>query len=241
MIDVTFRHLLGTVGRSYRRHSRWLIVWALVIFVPLGLVDALLAPVSDVGAGVGTLGLIGAAAAALAGVLVSLLGEVFYTAVVSATVIKPGGSQEFDFRETFRELRVRRLVAADLLYAVLVGIGFVLLVVPGLVMLTWFALVAPAVEIEGRTALDGLRRSRELVRRRFWLVFAILVPLVFASDFLSEVAFSGALSALGHSFAGDWVGSVLAELVTAPVFALFVVVLFRELRREAESPQGPIY
>ena len=210
-------------------------VWALVIFVPLGLVDALLGPISTATDDAGTLGLIRAMAAAGAGVLVSLVGEVFYTAVVSATVIRPAGSQEFDLAETFRELRLGRLLAADMLYAVVVALGFVLFVIPGLVALTWFALVAPAVEIEGRTALDGLRRSRELVRRRFWLVFLILVPLTFASDVLSEVAFSGALSALGHSFAGDWVGSVLGELVTAPVFALFVVVLFRELKREAEG------
>lgn len=213
----------------------WLLVWALVIFVPLGLVEAVLEPVATVRGGVGVLGVIGAGAATLTGVLVSLLGEVFYTAVVSGTVSKPGGADEFDFRETFRELRVRRLLAADLLYAVLVAIGFVLFVFPGLVMLTWFALVAPAVEIEGRTALDGLRRSRELVRRRFWLAFSILVPLTFASDVLSEVAFAGALSTLGHSFAGEWAGSVLSELLTAPLFALFVVVLFRELKREAEE------
>jgi hypothetical protein len=212
------------------------VVWALVIFVPLGLIDALLDPLSTATDDAGTLGLIRATVAAGAGVMVSLLGEVFYTAVVSATVVKPGGAEEFDFRETFRELRLGHLLAADVLYAVIVAIGFVFLIVPGLVMLTWFALVAPAVEIEGRTALDGLRRSRELVRRRFWLVFMVLVPLTFASDLLAELAFSGALSALGHSFLGDWLGSVLSEVLTAPVFALFVVVLFRELKREPEDP-----
>ena len=233
---MTFRHLLRTVAQIYRRHTGWLMVWALVIFVPLGLVEALLEPISTATADAGVLGVIRALVAGGVGVLVSLVGEVFYTAVVSATVIRPGGSEAFQFRETFRELRLGRLLAVDLLYAVLVAIGFVLFVVPGLVMLTWFALVAPAVEIEGRTPLDGLRRSRELVRRRFWLVFAILVPLTFASDLLSGIAFSGALTALGHSFAGEWAGSVLSELITAPVFALFVVVLFRELKREAEGP-----
>lgn len=62
------------------------------------------------------------------------------------------------------------LVVADILVAVLTIAGLLLLVIPGLLAFTLFALVAPAIEIERRRPLSGLRRSAHLVRQRFWTV-----------------------------------------------------------------------
>lgn len=68
------------------------------------------------------------------------------------------------------------LVVADIAFAVLMVAGLLLLVIPGLIVVTLFGLVAPAIEIERRSAWSGLRRSAHLVRRHFWTV-ALLVTL----------------------------------------------------------------
>ena len=68
------------------------------------------------------------------------------------------------------------LVIADILFAVLTAVGLVLLVIPGLILFTLFAVVAPAIEIEHRKPVSGMRRSAHLVRHHFWSV-ALLVTL----------------------------------------------------------------
>ncbi|MGN6794767.1 MAG: hypothetical protein ACTHJW_20465 [Streptosporangiaceae bacterium] len=68
------------------------------------------------------------------------------------------------------------LIVADILFAVLAIAGLVLLVIPGLIVLTLFAVVGPAIEIEHRKPFSGLRRSADLVRHHFWTV-ALLAML----------------------------------------------------------------
>ncbi len=105
-----------------------------------------------------------------------------------------------------------------------------MLIVPGLIFLTWFALVGPAIEVEHHGVASAFRRSRELVRPHFWKVASLVVPTLLAEGHIAGAAESGSVSALGESFAGEWAGSVVGNLVAAPIFALAVVVLFYELR-----------
>ena len=69
-----------------------------------------------------------------------------------------------------------------------------LLIVPGIVFFVWFSISGPVVKIERRAPRDALRRSRELVQRSFWRVFAIVIPVVFLTD-----AAVSAVARLGHS------------------------------------------
>ena len=112
----------------------------------------------------------------------------------------------------------------------MVVVGLVLLVLPGLILLTWFALVGPVIEIEHRRVGEAFRRSRALVRRHFWLVAAFVVPAFFVEELIADAVESGAVSAVGDSFFSEWAGGLLGNLVAAPIFALAVVVLFYELR-----------
>ena len=159
-----------------------LIVAGLLIFVPLGLLDASLDLLPEVEGEVDTFEVIEAIVGASASVLFSLLGEVFFVAIVSAYVVAESEGRTVRLGAILRRLPLGRLLAADLAYAMLVFVGLILLIVPGLIFLTWYTLVAPAIELEHRRFRDGFRRSRELVRHRFWLVFAITVPLAFSSE-----------------------------------------------------------
>ena len=74
-----------------------------------------------------------------------------------------------------RELRYARPIAIDLIYVVLVAVGVLLLVVPGVLAFVLLGLAGPAVELEDRSVRGALVRSFRLVRTDFWLVLSALV------------------------------------------------------------------
>jgi hypothetical protein len=215
--------------------ARWhvLLLGAAVVFVPAGLLEAvsedLQEPLADIDAiDAGTVVEIVVALLALA--VFAMLGDVVYAGVVAAVVVAEREGSEQPLHEVLSHLPIARLIGADLLLGLVIAIGFLLLIVPGLVFLTWFALVAPVVKIERLRLRAAFRRSRELVRQQFWLVFGIVIPVVLVSGMLSGFAGSAVESALGDTFAGHWLVATLTEVITAPAFALAVVVLYFELR-----------
>jgi len=119
------------------------------------------------------------------------------------------------------------LIVADILFAVLVAIGLVLLVIPGLILFTYFAVVAPAIEVEHRKPVSGLRRSVHLVRPHLWAA-ALLVTLPEAALALAESVLPSPHGAL-HIFEVILIrGIVLAPFEAA--FGLVVVALFYRLK-----------
>jgi hypothetical protein len=197
--------------------------------------DSIQEPLTEVDADVDTPTIVAAGAAAIAHAAAALLGDVFYTGVVAAAVVAVREGRVHPLRTIARTLPYARLAGADLLLAVVVAGGLVLLVVPGLVFLAWFALIAPAIEIEDRGVIDGFRRSRALVRGNTIRVLALILPILIINDLLASAVQSGALLAIGDTFVGDWVGAVGADLVTAPFYALAIVVIFFELRQSRRS------
>ena len=63
----------------------------------------------------------------------------------------------------------------SILFAIGVGIGFVLIIIPGLILLTIWSVVVPVEVLEHRGILGSFGRSRELVRGNGWNVFGVIV------------------------------------------------------------------
>jgi hypothetical protein len=135
------------------------------------------------------------------------------------------------------------LVAVSFLFGIGVGVGFVLLIVPGLVLLVIWSVVAPVTVLERPGVIAAFGRSRELVRGNGWNVFGVIV-LVFVIVFLVSIAAGIAASGLGS------VGRALVQWAVnaaiAPVAALSASVLYFALRgplpvasHAALSPQPP--
>jgi hypothetical protein len=236
------RAVLREAVAAYRTHYAALIITAVIVFLPIGLLEAALHGLQELDtedASVGTvLGLLGAVS------LISLtatLGDVFYTGVVTAVVAEHRTGVRRELAEIARNLPYLRLIAVDVVFALAVAIGLVLLIVPGVIAFTWFVLAAPVVEIEERGVRDALRRSRELVRGNFWRVLGLLAPVVILSDELGNLMISGGPWLLGDGFFGDWLGATLADAITAPVFALPAVVATHHLITAAQqsSPGTP--
>ena len=119
------------------------------------------------------------------------------------------------------------LVLNGILAGIAIAIGFVLLVVPGLILITIWAVIAPSIVVEGQGVFEAFGRSRELVRGEGWTVFAIIVLAyiaVFAVGFIGgSIGF-----AIGDN-AGRLILQVIIQIALAPVLALVASILFFDL------------
>ncbi|HYB23352.1 MAG TPA: hypothetical protein VED41_06115, partial [Solirubrobacteraceae bacterium] len=114
------------------------------------------------------------------------------------------------------------LILVGLVAGVAILVGFILFIVPGLVLLTIWAVFAPVVVLERPPGLRALGRSRELVQGNGWQVFGVIFVLIIIVVFLS-----GAIE-LAAASAGTGVAIVVRVVIgvlTAPLSALASAVL----------------
>jgi len=235
------RRLVWTYARIGRIYWAWapaLLVAAVVVFVPLGLIDALSGHLDledfQLDSGFKVAAVLGAVGALTA---TSLLGEVFYSGAIAVLLTHPEDEPRPSLLQIARELDYPRLIAVDLLFVAIVILGLLLAVVPGVLAYVWLGLAGPVIEIERRGVFDSLRRSAVLVRRNFWLVAAVLVPIQLVGDSLGE-ALGGLVHALlGHTFLATWLADSVAEIFLTPVLGVAAVVLTVGLI--AISDEGP--
>ena len=91
------------------------------------------------------------------------------------------------------------------------------------------------VEIEGRGIRAAFRRSRELVRGRFWRVLAVLLPVEIVGDGLSNGLAVFVHHALGGSLLGEWIADSTANILVTPLYAIGAVLLTVQLIAEKDA------
>jgi hypothetical protein len=173
----------------------------------------------------------------LLALLISLVATTLFTGMVVQLVA--------DVRDRRRDASARQLLQSVtpvlgqlILVGIVVGlgvlVGFILIIVPGLFLLTIWSVSAPVVVLERPGGLRALGRSRELVRGNGWRVFGVV--LVF---FLLVVGVGTTLEFLAGALSkgAGIVVTVVVGVLTAPLYALAAAVLYFELRgpREAET------
>lgn len=129
------------------------------------------------------------------------------------------------------------LVAVSILFGIGVAVGFVLLVIPALILFVIWSVVAPVTVLERPGVWKAFGRSRELVRGNGWNVFGLIV-IVWVIVFLVSIAaglIAAGLGSFGHSLVQWAVNSAIA-----PVTALSASVLYFALTQGEPGPQ-PTY
>ncbi|MGX6448275.1 hypothetical protein ACVU7I_09450 [Patulibacter sp. S7RM1-6] len=168
-----------------------------------------------------------------------VLGVIFQGMVVEVVRDARAGEADVTVGRLFRGIApvADKLVAVALFTAVAQFLGFLLLIVPGLVLMTIWAVTAPVVVMERTGPFTALDRSRELVRGHGWQVFLVLLLVLLLS--VGVALLGGALAAGAGDVAGSFVQVLLLALVT-PMSALVVGVLyFRLLEIRDGLPEVP--
>jgi hypothetical protein len=214
------------IFQIYREQFTLLIPAALVLFIPVAILNGVL--LTSGGALVG-----------LATIAIGLIATYWFQGVVVEAVVDIlDGRRDHTVGSLFSSATpfLGRLIGAGVLATIIIVIGFILIIVPGLIALTFLAVVAPAVVIDRLGVTDALRRSRELVGGNAWRVFGVLVVL-----FLVTALVSGIVNAIGgsvsdDSFAGFAVAELIVRVLLTPLSAIAATVMYVELRRAKGEP-----
>jgi hypothetical protein len=163
---------------------------------------------------------------ALVAVVVSLVLAVLYEGMVVQLVRDvQDGRRDNSMGELFSSVSpvLVPLIGVSILAGLGIGIGFVLLIVPGLILLTFWSVVAPVTVLERPGVFSAFGRSWELVRGHGWAVFGTIV-LVFLLVIVAGIAAELIGLALGD--VGRAVLRWIFDALTQPVVALTSSVLY---------------
>jgi hypothetical protein len=220
--------VIRKVFRVYVDQASVLMPAAAVVFVITGLLTQLIVESKSAGL-------------LLPVLIVDLLAGTLFTGMVVELVADvQDGRRDASATQLLRAVTpvLGELILVGIVTGVLEAIGFVAILIPGLILMTIWSVVAPVVVVEHPGGLRALRRSRALVKGNGWQVFGVIIVLV-----LGVVIASGLLDTLAES-GGSGVGlvvRVVLGVLTAPISALAAAVLYFELRggvREAIPAAG---
>lgn len=177
-------------------------------------------------------------ALALAATVIAAVG--YQGLVVQAVRDIQDGVRDLSLAGLFRS--ISKVFAPLLWTAIIVGLGVFLgmiaFIIPGLVLLTQWAVAAPVVVCEVRSPTEAIGRSRTLVHGHGWQVFGVLV-VTFLLVVIADTALAAAASAISSTNVAVAIASLIAGMLTAPVFALASAVLYLELLRLKGEPLPP--
>jgi hypothetical protein len=216
--------VISEAWEAFKAHWRHLVPIALVVYVAVALISLVLV-------------LLLTWFGAILSFIISLIALFWVQgALVRAVEDIRDGRADLSLGQTFERVRPQlpAIVVGGLLAGLGIALGLVLLIVPGLILLTWWIVIIPVIVLEERSAGEAFSRSRELVRGHAWNVFGVIVLTI-----LLVLAFNIVLGLLLLPVS-DWLRSFLSNIIIGTVVTPFVVVtwttLYYRLRAAKEPP-----
>jgi hypothetical protein len=194
---------------------------------------------SDTMTGVGGVGFM--AVMALSWVVSLLIGAIAQGALTAATVAESEGRRA-SFGESFSAAFpvLLPLIGVGLLYALGVAVGFILLIVPGIILMLMWAVAVPALIVERGGVFHAFRRSRGLTRGARWKILGAFTLLVVIYLLLTValavvgIQMYGIDAATGAGAANIIVTTLLSTLFTM-LWGTVQPSIYLELRRWKEG------
>jgi hypothetical protein len=201
----------------YRAHALHLMAVAFVIYLVAAIVDGLLSLAG---------GIVVALITSVIGLLAAYLVQ---AALVKAVQDLRDGRADLSVGETLSAAipSVLPVAGASILAGIAITIGLILIIVPGLILITIWAVIVPVIVIERSGALASFGRSQSLVRGRGWNVFGTLV-LVFLILLVLEVIL-GAIFSFAPAALASGLSTVISGTLVAPFLALVVTSIYYRL------------
>jgi hypothetical protein len=185
-----------------------------VILVPqliITVVVVLLGLLSSVSA-LGVLNLVSALVSALLSVLV--IGA--YPLIVKTVL--DGGPISISVAVRRGIGRFWSLFAAGIVVGLFVIAGTIALIVPGIIILTWYAYTFPAIMLEDKGAMEGMSASKAFGRDKKMSTFLMFLVIGASSLVVAGIQ-------VGLSFASPVAGRVVSDLLSIPIDVWLAVTL----------------
>jgi len=169
-----------------------------------------------------------------------LIALVFYPVIYGSAVkmasdqIK-SGHVDIETAVRFGASKLIWMWILGLVVGIIVFIGFVALIIPGIILSIMFVLVLPVLLIENTGVLGTMNRSRELVGHRWLKTFGTFLVFVIVIGIAAAIA--GAISR-PFGFASTEVSSILSALYLPIVPIALTVYYYSNLARIAPVPAG---
>ena len=236
--------ILSAAFEIYRANAPKLLLLVALVVVPLTLVSVLVTNAIvdtgdiDVRGGelvvddVGTSFLAALFAGAIGGLILVLISAVLQAATVRAAAQATIGDPvdvEASYRYGFR--RLGSVILISILVGLIVGAGFILLIIPGIIFLVFLSSSIPSLIVEDRRGTEALGRSWNLVSGQFWHALGVIVVAALIVGVVNAII--GAIG--GDAWAVRWIFTAIAQIVTSPFAALVSVLLYLDLRARSES------
>jgi hypothetical protein len=214
------------IFQIYRSQFTLLIPAALLVFVPVAIVSGVIYA--------GDTGILGAL---LVAAISTIATYWFQGMVVEAARDIIDGRRDHTLGSLINSVTpvIGALIVAGILAGIAIGIGLLLLIVPGLFLLTIWAVIAPVIVIERAGAIESFGRSRELVRGSGWQVFGVIVVL-FLLQFIVTAVIQALANSVSDTVAGYAVADLIVRLLVAPLSALAASVIYFELKALRGEP-----
>lgn len=170
------------------------------------------------------LGLLGLVAIIIA-IYVYLIGQVgIYLLIIDQ-------SPKTKVLATFKAARslAVRFFETNIVTSIFLMLWFLLLIVPGIIMSIYYSLVPWIFIIEGLRNRSAMRRSKELIKGRWWLVFGRIFLPILIFWIISGIIFGIPASLLEsdsngeqvYSFFNDFVSMIIAPFMVAYSYYLY--------------------
>jgi hypothetical protein len=180
----------------------------------------------------------------------ALLAATILTGMVTVVLGEAVLGRPIKIGDAWRRVRRRiwALLGLALLQALIVGLGFLACVLPGLYLWAKLSLSTPSLMLEGRGVTDAMRRSAALVRGSWWRIFGILLLAYLITQIVGGILqlpfelFGSSpwntdptadLSITG--IVSGSVGQIVSGTITGSVLALITGVLYVDRRMRAEA------
>jgi hypothetical protein len=215
---------IGEGWEIYKRFWRHLLPIAFVALLIISSVTLFLR-------GAGALGAIGALVVSIVGIYL------VQAALVEAVADVRDGRADLTLTETLSSVlpRLGSIILASLVAGIAVAFGFVLLIAPGLFLLTIWSMIIPVLVLEQVGAFDSFGRSRELVRGYGWTVFGVIL-IMFLINIAAHIVVAVLVSGLSDSIS-SYLTSVIADTLVTPFAAAVLTAMYFRLKALQAPPE----
>jgi hypothetical protein len=206
--------VLGEAWTLYKRHAAHFLLIAFAIYLVVAVITALLS------LALGSFG-------AILGGLLSLLGTfLLQAALVKAVQDARDGRIDLDLRATINAAIpfLGAVTIAGIFASIAIGVGFALIIVPGLILLTFLSLIVPEIVVGGATAFESFGRSWRTVSGHAWRVFGtyvVVFVIMIVGQYVVELILLALPNAARNSIADFVVGTLFAPFLAAVVTLVY--------------------